>query len=144
MAFAAARIATLTPALFKPDDRLVEAHRSLASLDVKLRYTQPAGKRSGEQIRSEIKALKKEIVFYQREERRIWETLLGRHFGLLFEAFQSHPDKARLFVRLIHYCRTTGHNGFSRMVDWMRQLGSSVVGDGPNVCRHGKTHHAHA
>ncbi|MDF0544690.1 RNA-directed DNA polymerase [Sphingobium sp. H39-3-25] len=123
MAFAAARIATLTPALFRPNDELLEAHRHLALTLEKKRKIETAGKSLDESAEAEIQRLYEKIELRKRDEQSIWEALLKRHFGLLFEAFHAHPDKARLFIRMIDYCRATGHDGFSRLGEWMRLHG---------------------
>ena len=119
MAFAAARIALLTPALFRPNDDLLGSHRQV---QVRL------GKRRSDERRkaapdaandAEIAQLEKNIAELEEAERKAWHTLLDRHFGLLFEAFAAHPDKVRLFIRVIDFCRTTGHNGFDLLARWM-------------------------
>jgi len=111
MAFAAARIATLTPALFRPNEELLFKHRHLKVLT---RGEKPDAARL-----TAIKAVKDRIESLESEERRAWEALVKRHFGLLFEAFATHPDKVRLFTRLLDYCRVTGHDGFPRLRHWM-------------------------
>lgn len=113
MAFAAARIALLTPALFRPNEKLLEAHRELQFQKAKTRPTDADVQK--------IALTEKRIVEYEKNERADWEGLLKRHFGLLFEAFSAHPDKARLFIRLIDFCRSTGHDGFVRLTDWMAE-----------------------
>lgn len=111
MAFAAARIALLTPALFRPDEQLLDAHRTMQSYKAK--------KQLSETETEIVAGLQQTIVDLENSERADWEALLKRHFGLLFEAFTAHPDKARLFIRLIDFCRATGHEGFGRLSVWM-------------------------
>ncbi len=113
MAFAAARIALLTPALFRPNEKLLEAHRALQLHRSKKHLTD-----SDKELISLTEA---RIAELEKSEQSEWNTVLKRHFGLLFEAFAAHPDKARLFIRLIDFCRTTGHNGFGRLAEWMAE-----------------------
>lgn len=111
MAFAASRIALLTPALFSQNEALLEAHRRLQLYKAKKRPTD---------LDLEIIATTEQSISeLEKAERTEWNALLKRHFGLLFEAFAAHPDKARLFIRLIDFCRVTGHDGFRRLTDWM-------------------------
>ncbi len=116
MAFAASRIALLTPALFRPNEELLEAHRRLQLYKAKKRPTD-----LDIQI---IAHTEGSIADLEKSERAEWNALLKRHFGLLFEAFSAHPDKARLFIRLIDFCRATGHDGFGRLTDWMAEHGT--------------------
>lgn len=116
MAFAAAKIASLTPALFKPNEELLKAHRQLQELLHKQVGTDRQRRVS---TAKDTRELRKRIKKLEKGEQREWDNLRARHFGLLFEAFISHPDKTRLFIRLIDYCRSTGHDGFKRITDWM-------------------------
>lgn len=111
MAFAASRIALLTPALFRPNDALLEANRRL--------QLHKAKKRPTDLDLQIIGTTEESIAELEKAERTDWNALLKRHFGLLFEAFAAHPDKARLFIRLIDFCRVTGYGGFGRVTDWM-------------------------
>lgn len=111
MAFAAARIANLTPALFRPNEELLLEHRRLKALT--------CGKAPADMDPALVKPLLDRIAVLEKNEQENWAALVKRHFGLLFEAFATHPDKVRLFTRLIDYCRVTGHNGFDRMHRWM-------------------------
>lgn len=119
MAFAAARIAMLTPALFRPNDDLLAAHRLMQLHLDKRKKDRLRGKAPDEENESQIAALIQRTSELDDLEGNNWRTLLKRHFGLLFEAFVSHPDKVRLFIRLIDYCRTTGHDGFDQLTKWM-------------------------
>ncbi|MFC3698445.1 hypothetical protein ACFOOJ_13500 [Sphingobium xenophagum] len=111
MAFAAAQIAALTPSLFRPSDKLLVAHRRLAAL---------SKKSNDDALLAEIASLKTDVETLEEDERKEWSTLLKRHFALLFEAFSTHPDKVRLFTRLLDFCRATGHDGLPQIVAWMR------------------------
>lgn len=112
MAFAAARIAALTPSLFQPSEALLKARRE--------HETRRLSTRKGEAELAAIAALETRIAELAESETKAWSTLLRRHFGLLFEAFATHPDKVRLFIRLLDYCRATGHDGFPKIAEWMK------------------------
>lgn len=113
MAFAAARIAHLTPTLFRPNEELLLAHRRLQGIT--------RGKNLAEQDPAVVKPILDRIADLENDEQDSWRALVKRHFGLLFEAFATHPDKVRLFTRLVDYCRATGHDGFDRMRRWMNE-----------------------
>ncbi|MGA6115485.1 RNA-directed DNA polymerase [Agrobacterium radiobacter] len=119
MAFAAAKIASLTPALFQPDNSLLDSHRDLAVLQEKKRKMEKSGQQITERLSEEIQRLFDQVTTLQRAEEKSWNILLKRHFGLLFEAFHAHPDKARLFIRMLDYCRATGYQGFPRITEWL-------------------------
>ncbi len=111
MAFAAARIANLTPALFRPNEELLYEHRRL--------HAAIRGKPVDESDPVLVKPFLDRIAELEKTEQESWQALVKRHFGLLFEAFTTHPDKVRLFTRLLDYCRATGHDGFDRLLHWM-------------------------
>ena len=119
MAFAAARIALLTPALFRPNDELLGAHRDLQKSLEKRKNDKRRGRPADEGNEAEIVRLEKLALEFDEVERKGWRTILDRHFGLLFEAFAAHPDKVRLFIRVIDFCRTTGHDGLGQLAEWM-------------------------
>ena len=123
MSFAAARIATLTPSLFRPNDTLLETKRALQVLLV--------AKPRDQTIEDAIAQNRMTIVNLENEEREDWDKLLKRHFGLLFEAFSNHPDKVRLFIRLLDFCRATGYDGFTRVTGWMYD---HRLGDHEQLC----------
>ncbi|MFB0872150.1 MULTISPECIES: hypothetical protein [unclassified Sphingobium] len=111
MAFAAARIANLTPALFRPNEELLFEHRRLQAAI--------RGKATTDLDPALVKPFLDRIAELEKTEHENWRALVKRHFGLLFEAFATHPDKVRLFTRLLDYCRVTGHDGFDRVRRWM-------------------------
>lgn len=119
MAFAAARIALLTPALFRPNDDLLAARRSMQGRIDKRDRDRRDGRATDEANEVEIARLENRVAELDNLERKDWRNLLDRHFGLLFEAFAAHPDKVRLFLRVIDFCRTTGHDGFGRLTKWI-------------------------
>jgi len=120
MAFAAARISSLTPTLFRPNDDLHQKLRQLAATMEVVTKSRSAGLPVSAQMKQQISGLKAEVRHFTGIEGSAWNKLLRRHFGLLFEAFSNHPDKARLFLRLLDYCRMTGYDGLPRITEWMR------------------------
>lgn len=120
MAFAAARISSLTPTLFRPNDDLLQKHRQFAASTEVLAKSRAAGVPAPAQMKQQISRLRAEVRHFSGVEATAWNKLLRRHFGLLFEAFSNHPDKARLFLRLLDYCRMTGYDGLPRITAWMR------------------------
>ena len=112
-AFAASRIATLTPTLFKPNDELLLKNRECNKLINKRQRSQ--------QENEKINSLKLDISILEEEEKKAWNITIKRYFGLLFEAFIGHPDKVRLFIKLFDYCRITGYNGFPQITNWMTE-----------------------
>lgn len=56
--------------------------------------------------------------------------LLESHFELLMDAAAAHPDKPRLFQRILDYCRQTGHPGLEAVSRWIASLA-----DGPEGVR---------
>ena len=119
MAFAAARIALLTPALFRPNDDLLAARRSIQVHLDKRDKDKRRGGATDEANEVNITTLEKRVADLGELERKSWRNVLDRHFGLLIEAFAAHPDKVRLFLRVIDFCRTTGHDGLGRLTRWM-------------------------
>ena len=118
-AFAAARISNLTPSLFKPNERLLIAVRELERL---------RGKKDKDDLeRAKLDMLRSEVEVISLADDRRWESLVDRNFGLLFEAFTTYPEKVRLFIRLIDYCRSTGCDGFTRIEGWLEEAESNVL-----------------
>ncbi|RYG99463.1 MAG: RNA-directed DNA polymerase [Alphaproteobacteria bacterium] len=120
-AFAAARISNLTPSLFKPNGRLLIAVRERERLK---------GKKSRDGLeQAQLDTLHNEVEGLSLEDERRWESLVDRNFGLLFEAFTTYPEKVRLFIRLIDYCRSTGCGGFTRIEGWLAEAESRELRD---------------
>ncbi|PJI42203.1 RNA-directed DNA polymerase [Ferrovibrio sp.] len=97
-AFAAGRIAALAPGALSVSDETTAKHRE---------------ERIRQRATGEIET----------EALRLYESALERHlqkyFGLLFQAFTDHPDKVRLFIRILDYCKITGCDGPSKIEGWM-------------------------
>lgn len=111
-AFAAGRIAAMAPTLLDPTDALVDARRRLGQLK--------AEKSLSERERADIVRLKAEVAELSGKEEERRAAGRAYYFSLLFQAFAEHPDKVRLFIRLLDYCRATGHDGLKEIAKWMR------------------------
>lgn len=123
MAFAAARIAQLTPALYRPLDAVLFNRRDLQARLDKAAKNERDQKAKDEPNSAEIDRLRALIPDLEETETNGWNATLARHFGLLFEAFSAHPDKVRLFLRLLDFCRSTGHPGLDAIIGWMSEVG---------------------
>ncbi len=121
MSFAAARIAMLTPSLFRPNEDLLGANRAYRSLLDKRAKDERKGKSADPTFAAEKERSESRIADLDRAESKAWQTILDRHFGLLFEAFSAHPDKVRLLLRVIDFCRSTGHAGLAPLASWMEE-----------------------
>jgi hypothetical protein len=117
-AFAAGRISTLVPMSFDHSIELLASHRKLSSVLANRSATfteqQQAKQAHSEQIRAQAWADRKRVNHY---------------FKLLLQAFQDHPDKPRLFIRALDYCRTTGQRDTIKLLDWIvSELGRDTRG----------------
>ncbi|MDB5617039.1 hypothetical protein [Tardiphaga sp.] len=107
-AFAAGRIASLVPMSFDHSIELVQSHRTLAAL-AKSKNVTP-------EILADAKrnATKKRMEQFYSDRRR-----LTHYFKLILQAFHDHPDKPRLLIRALDYCRVTGHRGSPELLKWI-------------------------
>ena len=112
-AFAAGRIASMAPTLFDPDDVLVDAKRKKSRLE--------GLKPRKEKDEFELLRLTGEIAELSGKDKERRISSKRHYFSLLFHAFVEHPDKVRLFIRLLDYCRATGYDGLKEVAGWMRQ-----------------------
>lgn len=119
-AFAASRIALLTPGLFRVDEEHLISVRRLSELQVRKKLTQDE--------HTELDTLQRVLPTLSAKAGKNWQATLFRYFGLLMEAFQGHPDKVRLFIKLFDYCRVTGFNGFPIISKWMKSQGTAEAG----------------
>jgi len=131
-AFAAGKIAILAPTLIHEPDGLVDAARSLADLKVRALDLERAAEVEIEAHKSQIE--EQEILLEELKEvyEKAEEQRLRHYFRLLLQAFQKFPGKARLFHRLHDYCRKSGFQGLSEIVDWIikaRSQGHEVWAD---------------
>ncbi|MBF0095517.1 MAG: RNA-directed DNA polymerase [Alphaproteobacteria bacterium] len=121
-AFAAGRIASLAPTLLDPSDALVDAKRRKGQMEAMARFEKNENKkRLSDRERAELIRLTDTVSKLSREDddRRLADRT--HYFSLLFQAFEEHPDKVRLFIRLLDYCRATGYDGLKRIAQWMNE-----------------------
>jgi hypothetical protein len=115
-AFAAGRISALVPIAFSPTIDLLESRRTLIRLESAPELDAEAiaeAKRYSERFKSA------EWAQYQRR--------IDHYFKLMFQAFRDHPDKPRLFIRILDYCRTTGQTGTLSLLKWTIDHSSDVA-----------------
>ena len=112
-AFAAGRITTLVPIAFGPSNELLRAWRNVARLEQKL------SKAATEDQRSELELAKGVVTHFRNDEVSSYRRRIHHYFKLVFQAFTDHPDKPRLFIRVLDYCRAVGHNGTDEVLEWI-------------------------
>ncbi len=117
-AFAAGKIASLVPVSNSPSWELLQTWRDLNHLKTLL----------DKKTAKETKAAKEEIELLrvrfnqQKSLDREKHTKRVKHFfKLIFQAFCDHPAKPRLFIRILDYCRITGHNGTDQVLLWIKE-----------------------
>jgi hypothetical protein len=107
-AFAAGRISVLVPMSFKHSTELVESHRLLSNL------------RAAEKLDQRLIAEAERTANKQRKSQANADLRRVNHyFKLLLQAFHDYPDKPRLFIRALDYCRTTGQRGTPELLRWV-------------------------
>lgn len=121
-AFAAGKIAVLAPMLFHEANDLIDATRSLISLN---RHAPEAGKATDEEVETHASAVQEKIKQVEQltaVHSRKKQQHLEHCFGLLLQAFREYPAKAVLFLRLHQYCRLTGYKGLSNIAEWIKEM----------------------
>ncbi|MCG8004357.1 MAG: RNA-directed DNA polymerase [Candidatus Thiodiazotropha lotti] len=118
-AFAAGQIAFLTPLLIQETNGLVEETRKLTLL--KAEYDKRRDENDGiaAEIQDRIAKHEEFIKGLKKEHDDNEQRRLRRCFHLLLQAFEEHPSKARLFYRLLQYCRLTGYKGLKSVSGWI-------------------------
>lgn len=99
--FAAGRIAAMTPGHHRVSRDLVQFLR-------RERRKSGVGAELGRMDEDRLDELRK----HDRNER---SKLVASHFAMLLDAVAAHPDKPRLFQRLVEYCRRTGYDGLAAL-----------------------------
>jgi hypothetical protein len=74
-----------------------------------------------EQIIAAREGRKRDAIKLEKENNELWKQHIRHYFKLLMHSFKEHPDKVRIFIRLLTYCRATGHNGFPDILTWMKK-----------------------
>lgn len=114
-AFAAGRIATLVPVAFRPSVELLQYRRDLA----RLQATSPLDP-------SAIAEAQVGVRYYQSVEWAKYLKRIDHYFKLVFQASKDHPEKPRLFLRVLDYCRKTGQSGTPSVLRWIRDTVSAT------------------
>ena len=128
-AFAAGQIVQLVQLLIQEEDELLDTMRSLAYLEAnrpKSESTTPDVINNHDESIRQNKLKAEELYNNYRENEKLF---LSRNFKLLIESFQKFPGKARLFFRLLQFCRITGFKGLSdllKCIESFRKNGNVV------------------
>ena len=129
-AFAAGRISTLVPIATTPSLELLTGFRELAQFDAEIAAHEAKGTQHDiSELRARRQTMFEVVKSYRRTEADKHRKRLAHYFKLMRQALQDHPEKPRLFLRLLDYCRTTGHPGTGSILKWLNS-----VEDGPPVC----------
>ena len=121
-AFAAGQIATLAPILIQETNGLIDKVRELSEL--KNNKPDSDDKKLLAAHNAKVAEQNQHIKIAQNEHEINEKQHFRHYFKLLLQAFSEHPSKARLFYRLIQYCRITGHNGLNEIATWIRDTRS--------------------
>jgi hypothetical protein len=130
VAFAAGRISTLAPVAVTPSLELLTGFRELSQIDAEIAAlaTQGSQKKISD-LQDRRKEIFETVKIYRHEEREKYRKQLAHYFKLMQQALQDHPEKPRLFLRLLDYCRATGHPGTGSILKWLNN-----VEEGPPKC----------
>lgn len=120
-AFAAGQIAKLVPIIVQETDSLVDEARALALLESQAPKADTATAEAIEAYEARHSEKAGRVRALQKEYHRTEKWRLRHCFGLLFQAFTEYPSKARLFYRLLQYCRLTGHDGLGDVAEWIER-----------------------
>jgi hypothetical protein len=112
-AFAAGRIASLVPVAFSPSVALLHSARNLARLNLIVTES------SSETLKQELIDARNQVNLFRIVDRNRYRKRLDHYFKLMLQAFHDHPDKPRLFIRVLDYCRITGHPGTKDILNWI-------------------------
>jgi hypothetical protein len=115
-AFAAGRIATLVPIATTPSMDLLHAWRLLALLEQQLKNQKD---KPSDTITKRRDQQREMVRIHGQVERDAYNKRVDHYFKLMQQALLDHPDKPRLFMRVLDYCRTTGHSGTGSILKWL-------------------------
>lgn len=114
--FAAGRIATLVPIATTPSMDLLHAWRLLARLEQQLKEQKDKPSDTLTERRNQQREM---VRIYGQIERNAYNKRVDHYFKLMQQALLDHPDKPRLFIRILDYCRSTGHSGTGSILKWL-------------------------
>lgn len=118
-AFAAGRIASLVPIATTPSMDLLHEARVLARLDQQLKDLKDSNDKVREALTERRDRQRNLVGIYRQMERNAYSKRVDHYFKLMQQALLDHPDKPRLFIRVLDYCRTTGHSGTGFILKWL-------------------------
>lgn len=118
-AFAAGRIASLVPIATTPSMDLLHAARVLARLEQQLKDLKDPNDKAREALTERRDQQRDLVGIYRQMERSAYSKRVDHYFKLMQQALLDHPDKPRLFIRVLDYCRATGHSGTGFILKWL-------------------------
>jgi hypothetical protein len=118
-AFAAGRIANLVPIAATPSMDLLHAVRLLALLEQQLKDLKGSNDKAKEALTERRDEQRDLVGIYSQLERNAYTKRVDHYFKLMLQALLDHPDKPRLFIRVLDYCRATGHSGTGSILKWL-------------------------
>jgi len=84
-------------------------------------------KRTADVLRKELIDLKREVVELRKKTRKEELQEKRRTFSLLLKTVQDYPEKLRVWVRLIDFCRTTAFADISPLFKKLKELKKECV-----------------
>lgn len=119
-AFAAGRMSTLVPVATTPSLEVLTGLRDLARINTEIARLEAKRDQQGVAELREQQAFTSALVADRRHaETEVYRKRLAHYFKLMWQAFQDHPEKPRLFLRVLDYCRSTGHAGTGSILRWL-------------------------
>jgi len=117
-AFAAGKIASVVPSTLGVRGPLLAAVRRQNALP---RVDGSASVERQQFQRGEQEVAAAAVERLQEDSTTSRQSTVAKYFQLLFRAFEEHPDKPRVLLRLLDYCRATGYDGIPKVLDWIKR-----------------------
>lgn len=119
-AFAAGRISALVPVATTPSLEVLAGFRKLAGINSDIAQLEAKRDERGvAELKAQRMSVSASLAGHRRAEAESYKKRLAHYFKLMWQAFQDHPAKPRLLLRLLDYCRTTGHSGTGAILRWL-------------------------
>ena len=119
--FATSKIATLAPIIVRENKYLIEKVREYEHLKLRAKELSPK-EQEIENIGQKLKNLSSELNELRETYRINEKDYFQKRYQLLLQAFKEHKAKPKLFYRLLKFCRKTGYQGISEIVDVINQM----------------------
>ena len=113
-AFAVSRITSLIPIAFNPSVELLEAWRDLS------RLMRSASDTDGSERQKRLEEVRDRVNLLRVHELKSYLKRTKHYFSMIRRAFYDHPYKPRLFLRVLDFCRSTGHDGTIDVLKWIK------------------------